>query len=178
LDTLKNKFMHCKGIRNNTGSRQTTGIQEELNTTCKQNASWQTTQDNETLFPNWQKESWQTPEETSRYARQERVNKWPNSMTDIMMMMMMKKFAPISELTWVGTPLPLWIYSSFLAKRIYRNSESFIVLNDWQIWVGTPDNDLFVKHAPNSEMFILFALPLHLNEFRLSRVRVVWIRRG
>ena len=32
---------------------------------------------------NWQKESWQTSEETSRYVRPERVNKWPNSMTDI-----------------------------------------------------------------------------------------------
>ena len=52
-------------MRNNTGSRQTTGIQEELDTTCKQNASRQTTQDNETLFSNWQKESWQTSEETS-----------------------------------------------------------------------------------------------------------------
>jgi len=41
------------------------------------------TQGNETLFPNWQKESWQTFEETSRYVRPERVNKWPNSMTDI-----------------------------------------------------------------------------------------------
>ena len=78
-----NKFKHCKGIRNNTGSRQTTGIQEELDSTCKQNASRQTTQDNETLFPNWQKESWQTSEETSGYVRLERVNKWPNSMTDI-----------------------------------------------------------------------------------------------
>jgi len=47
-----------------------------------------TTQDNETLFPDWQKESWQTSEETSRYVRPERVNKWPNSMTDMMMMMM------------------------------------------------------------------------------------------
>jgi len=47
------------------------------------------TQYNETLFPNWQKESWQTFEETSRYVRPERVNKWPNSMTDMMMMMMM-----------------------------------------------------------------------------------------
>jgi hypothetical protein len=35
-----------------------------------------------TLFPNWQKESWKTFEETSRYVRPERVNKWPNSMTD------------------------------------------------------------------------------------------------
>jgi len=41
------------------------------------------TQGNETLFPNWQKESWQTFEETSGYMRPERVNKWPNSMTDI-----------------------------------------------------------------------------------------------
>ena len=38
-DRLQNKFTHCKGIRNNTGSRQTTGIQQELDTTCKQNAS-------------------------------------------------------------------------------------------------------------------------------------------
>ena len=34
-------------------------------------------------LPNWQKESWQTFEETSGYVRPERVNKWPNSMTDI-----------------------------------------------------------------------------------------------
>ena len=38
-DRSQNKFTHCKGIRNNTGSRQTAGIQEELDTTCKQNAS-------------------------------------------------------------------------------------------------------------------------------------------
>jgi hypothetical protein len=38
---------------------------------------------NETLFPNWQKELWQAFEETSGYVRPERVNKWPNSMTDI-----------------------------------------------------------------------------------------------
>jgi hypothetical protein len=36
-----------------------------------------------TLFPNWQKESWQTFEKTSGYVRTERVDKWPNSMTDI-----------------------------------------------------------------------------------------------
>ena len=83
LVRLQNKFTHCKGIRNNTGSRRTTGIQAELDTTCKQNDSRQTTQDNETLFPNWQKESWQTSEETSRYVRPERVNKWPNSTTEI-----------------------------------------------------------------------------------------------
>jgi len=33
--------------------------------------------------PNWQKELWQTFEETSGYVRPERVNKWPNSVTDI-----------------------------------------------------------------------------------------------
>jgi len=33
--------------------------------------------------PNWQQESWYTFEETSGYVRPERVNKWPNSMTDI-----------------------------------------------------------------------------------------------
>ena len=49
----------------------------------QQNASRQTTQDNETLFPNWQKESWQTSVETTRYVKPERINKWPNSMTDI-----------------------------------------------------------------------------------------------
>jgi len=41
------------------------------------------TQGNETLFPGWQKESWQTFEETSGYVRQEPVSKGPNSMTDI-----------------------------------------------------------------------------------------------
>jgi hypothetical protein len=38
-------------------------------------------------FPNWQKESWQTFEDTSGCVRPERVNKWPNSMTYMMMMM-------------------------------------------------------------------------------------------
>jgi len=32
---------------------------------------------------NWQKETWQTFEETSGYVRPERVNKWPNSTTNI-----------------------------------------------------------------------------------------------
>jgi hypothetical protein len=41
------------------------------------------TQSNETLFPNWQKELRQTFEETSGYVRPERVNKWPDSMTDM-----------------------------------------------------------------------------------------------
>jgi len=40
----------------------------------------QITQGNETLFSNWQKELWQTYEETSGYVRLEWVNKWPNSM--------------------------------------------------------------------------------------------------
>jgi len=46
------------------------------------------TQANETLFSNWQRESWQIFEETSGYVRLERANNWPNSMTDMMMMMM------------------------------------------------------------------------------------------
>ena len=33
--------------------------------------------------PNDRRKLWQTFEETSGYVRQERVNKWPNSMTDI-----------------------------------------------------------------------------------------------
>jgi hypothetical protein len=82
-DRSQSKFTHCKGIRKNTGSRQTAGIQEELDTACKQNASRQTAQDIVTLFRNWQKESWQTSEEISRYVRPEQVNRWPNSMTDI-----------------------------------------------------------------------------------------------
>jgi hypothetical protein len=40
-------------------------------------------QGNETQLSNWQKESWQTFEETSRHVRLERVYKWPNSMIDI-----------------------------------------------------------------------------------------------
>jgi hypothetical protein len=32
---LQNKYTNCKGIKNNTNSGQTTGIQEELGTTCK-----------------------------------------------------------------------------------------------------------------------------------------------
>jgi hypothetical protein len=39
--------------KTNTNSRQITGIQEELDTTCKQNASKHITQVNERLFPNW-----------------------------------------------------------------------------------------------------------------------------
>jgi hypothetical protein len=35
-----------------------------------------------TLLPDWQKESWQTFEETSGHVRPEQVNKWANSMKD------------------------------------------------------------------------------------------------
>jgi hypothetical protein len=35
LDRLQNKYTNCKGIKNNTNSGQTAGIQEELDTTCK-----------------------------------------------------------------------------------------------------------------------------------------------
>jgi len=36
---IKNKYTNCKGIKNNTNFRQITGIQEKLDTTCKENAS-------------------------------------------------------------------------------------------------------------------------------------------
>jgi calcineurin-like phosphoesterase len=70
-------------LQNNSNFGQITGIQEKLDTTCKQNASQYITQGNETLLPHWQKESWQTFEEASEHVRPERVNKWPKSMTDI-----------------------------------------------------------------------------------------------
>ena len=35
IDRLQNKYTNCKGFKNNTNFRQTTGIQEELDTTCK-----------------------------------------------------------------------------------------------------------------------------------------------
>ena len=70
------------------GSNPTTGLTllSAYNPSKGNFNHWQVlwiTQGNETLFPNWQKESWQTFEETSRYVRPERVNKGPNSMTDI-----------------------------------------------------------------------------------------------
>jgi hypothetical protein len=39
LDRLQNKYTNCKGIKNNTNIGQITGIQEKLDTACKQNAS-------------------------------------------------------------------------------------------------------------------------------------------
>ena len=35
---ITKKFTNCKGIKNNTNFRQITGIQDKLDTTCKQNA--------------------------------------------------------------------------------------------------------------------------------------------
>jgi len=49
----KTTHTNYKGVKNNTNSRQNTGIKEELYTTCKQNASQPTTQGTETLLPNW-----------------------------------------------------------------------------------------------------------------------------
>jgi hypothetical protein len=43
----------------------------------------QITQGTETLLPDWQKESWQTFEETPGHVKLEQVNKLPNSITDI-----------------------------------------------------------------------------------------------
>ena len=73
---------NCKGV-SNTKFGQITGIQNKLDITCKQNAQKQITQCNETLQSNWQKESWQTFKEISGYVRPERVNMWPNCMTDM-----------------------------------------------------------------------------------------------
>ena len=81
FETLQNKFTICKEIRKNTISIQTIAIKVEVDT-------WQTAYDNETLLPNWHKEPWQTAVDASRYVRHERVNKWPNSMTDMMILMM------------------------------------------------------------------------------------------
>jgi len=39
LDRLQNKYIICKGIKNNTNFRQITEIQVKLDTTCKYNAS-------------------------------------------------------------------------------------------------------------------------------------------
>ena len=44
LDRLQNKCTNCKGIKNNTNFGQNTRIQENLDTTCKYNASKQITQ--------------------------------------------------------------------------------------------------------------------------------------
>jgi hypothetical protein len=38
-DRLQNKYTNCKGVKNNSNFGQITGIQEKLDTTCKQNAS-------------------------------------------------------------------------------------------------------------------------------------------
>ena len=35
LDRLQNKRTNCKGVKNNTNFGQITGIQEQLDTTCK-----------------------------------------------------------------------------------------------------------------------------------------------
>jgi hypothetical protein len=83
LDRLLNKYTNCKGVTNSSNFGQITGIQEKLDTTCKQNAWWYTTQGNETLLSDWQEESWQTFEETSGHVRPERVNTWPDCVTDI-----------------------------------------------------------------------------------------------
>ena len=60
--------------------------------------------------PNWQKEWWQTSEETSRYVRPERVNRRPNSMTDIWWWWWLSKYGCVnrrnhqaSEVNWTNT---------------------------------------------------------------------------
>ena len=51
LDRLQNKCTNCKGAKNNTNVGQIIGIQEKLDTTCKQITSKCITQGNETLTP-------------------------------------------------------------------------------------------------------------------------------
>jgi hypothetical protein len=38
-DRLQNKYINCKGVKNNSNFGQITGIQEKLDTKCKQNVS-------------------------------------------------------------------------------------------------------------------------------------------
>jgi hypothetical protein len=39
LDRLQNKYTNCEGVKNNCNFGQITGIQDKLDTTCKQNTS-------------------------------------------------------------------------------------------------------------------------------------------
>jgi hypothetical protein len=54
---------YCPTGRRNHGRP----LKRLLDTTCKENASKQITQGNETLLSDWQKESWQTFEDTCGY---------------------------------------------------------------------------------------------------------------
>jgi len=56
-DRLQNKCTNCKGVKNNTNFGQINGIQEKLDTTCKENASKKFTQGNGILLSDWQRES-------------------------------------------------------------------------------------------------------------------------
>jgi hypothetical protein len=38
-ERLQNKFTNCKGVKNGTNCGQITGIQEQLDIKCKENAS-------------------------------------------------------------------------------------------------------------------------------------------
>jgi hypothetical protein len=74
----------------------------------------QITQGNETLLPDWQKESWQTFEETSGHVRPERINKWPNSMTDMMMVMIMMMMM-----------MPRYIYCKPMKMECWENNKRY-----------------------------------------------------
>ena len=78
LDRLQTKYTNYRGIKNNTNFGQITGIQEKMDR-MPHNRLPRVMKH----FSNWQKESWQTFEETSGYVRLEQVNKCPNPMTDI-----------------------------------------------------------------------------------------------
>ena len=68
LDRLQNKCTHWKGIRNNTGSGQTAGIQEELDTTCKQN-------DRMTEMQTWNKKGRKINTERKKEEQESKENK-------------------------------------------------------------------------------------------------------
>jgi len=83
LDWLQNKYTNCKGIKNNTNFKQILEYKRNWIQHVNRMPRNRLPRVMKRYFRNWQKELWQTFEDTSGYVRPERVNKWPNSMTDI-----------------------------------------------------------------------------------------------
>ena len=111
-----------------------------------------------TLFPNWQKESWQSFEETSGYVRPERVNKWPNSMTDMMKMMMMMTMIMIMMMMFglwerrldrsVRRPRKRFFMDcltlGYGGDRLYRNVGNKV------------PTKLYIVHSPTNALFLTY----------------------
>jgi hypothetical protein len=76
LDRLQNKYANCKKLK----------ITPILDKLLEYKRNWiqhvNRMTRNETLLCDWQKESWQTFEESSGHVRPEPVITWPNCMTD------------------------------------------------------------------------------------------------